>query len=226
MNDYNLVLLRHGQSQWNLENRFTGWRDIDLSEKGKQEVHHSAQLLKKMNFQFELALTSFLKRAIRSLWIVLDELDQMWIPVMKSWRLNERHYGQLTGLNKKDMSNKYGARQVSLWRRAYREMPPPMEMPPRREFRYKDLFQVPLSESLEQTKNRVLPFWLKTAVPVLKERKKILIVAHGNSLRSLIMHIENMDNKNIMKVEVPTGIPIAYSLSEKTLEFKNKKIIK
>lgn len=224
MSAYNLILIRHGQSLWNQENRFTGWKDIDLSEHGKKEAKGSAHLLKKNHLIFDLACTSFLKRAIRTLWIILEEVDQMWIPVVKSWRLNERHYGKLTGLNKTETAKIYGKTQVQLWRRDYSALPPPCAPPQKPDRRYTDT-QIPTGESLKQTKNRVLPFWEKTVAPDLQAGKTILMVAHGNSLRALVKHIENLNNEQITKVEIPTGAPIAYTLSKSTLALINKKIL-
>ena len=225
MSAYNLILIRHGQSQWNQKNRFTGWVDIDLSIKGKKEAKKAAEILKKNNLHFDIACTSFLKRAIRTLWITLDEMDQMWIPVIKSWRLNERHYGNLTGLNKKETIKKYGKQQVQLWRRDYNTAPPLLSVSSQKykDQRYKDLSQVPKGESLKQTKQRVLPFWKQTIAPCLQKNKRILIVAHGNSIRALIKHIENLSNEDIAKVEVPTGVPVAYSFSKSNLQLRGKR---
>ena len=224
MSSYNLILIRHGQSQWNRENRFTGWTDIDLSAQGKEEAKKVALLLKKNHFYCDLAYTSILKRAIRTLWIILDEMDQMWIPVIKSWRLNERHYGNLTGLNKKEIIKKYGEEQVQLWRRDYKTTPPLLTVPNQNKDRhYKNISPVPIGESLKQTKKRVLPFWNETIAPRLREGKTTLIVAHGNSLRALVKHIENLSDEDIAKVEIPTGAPIAYTLSKSTLELMSEK---
>ena len=238
-----MVLVRHGQSEWNKENRFTGWTDIDLSEQGKQEAKQAGKTLKKVQFRCDLAYTSLLKRAVRTLWIILDEMDKMWIPVVKSWRLNERHYGGLTGLNKQDIINKYGMDQVRLWRRDYETTPPVLNdleldehnHPPlhpekdsqtpessnqRSEIhsRYKGIPNLPKAESLKQTKGRVLPFWEKEIAPRLKQGKAVLITAHGNSLRALIKHIEQINDKDITKLEIPTGTPIAYTLSQNSLK--------
>ncbi len=219
MSSYNLILVRHGQSQWNLENRFTGWTDIDLSMRGKEEAQRVGELLKKNNFNCDIAFTSVLKRAIRTLWIILDEIDQMWIPVIKSWRLNERHYGSLTGLSKKETMEKYGEKQVQLWRRDYTTPPPLLPTMPNqpRNRVFQNIEKIPRGESLQQTKQRVLPFWKDTITPYLREGKTVLITAHGNSLRALIKHIENLSDADITKVEVPTGTPIAYTLSQSTL---------
>ena len=225
---YNLILIRHGQSQWNRENRFTGWRDIDLSVQGEKEAEDAAALLKKNQLHFDLACTSVLKRAIRTLYIVLEEMDQLWIPVVKTWRLNERHYGGLTGLNKAETIKKYGAEQVRLWRRGYKTLPPLSEnVNSHRDRRYKDIPELPRGESLHQTKIRVLPFWEETITHHLKAGKKILVVAHGNSLRALIKHVENLSEEEITKVEVPTGVPMAYALSLKDFKAKGqRKILK
>ncbi len=223
MSAYNLILVRHGQSLWNQQNRFTGWKDIDLSEQGKKEARKVADLLKEKNLKFDLACTSLLKRAIHTLWIILEEMDQMWIPVIKTWRLNERHYGKLTGLNKKEIAKTYGEEQIQIWRRNYSAIPPPSALIPNTDRRYADIQTLPQGESLQQTKKRVLPFWEKTIIPDLQAGKTILMVAHGNSLRALIKHIESLNDEEITKVEVPTGTPIAYTLSKNTLQLINKK---
>ena len=226
MSTYNLILIRHGQSQWNQENRFTGWTDIDLSLQGEKEAKKAAELLKKNHCYLDIAFTSFLKRAIRTLWIILDKTDQMWIPVTKSWRLNERHYGCLTGLNKEETIKQYGKEQVQIWRRDYHTPPPALNTPnQKKDRRYKNITQIPNGESLQQTKERVLPFWTKNIIPCLQEGKTVLVVAHGNSLRSLIKHIENLSDENIKTVEVPTGVPIAYTVSQRTLELINERKI-
>ena len=224
-NKSNVVLIRHGQSLWNQQSRFTGWQDIDLSEQGKQEAKQAGYLLKKQGLVFDIACVSFLKRAIRTLWILLDELDQMWIPVIKSWRLNERHYGSLTGQSKKDIAQKYGAKQVQLWRRDYKTKPPlwpSSENNTLKDRRYKSLIARPLGESLLETQQRVLPFWEQKVLPQLKEGKTILITALGNSLRALIKHIECLNDKEIAKVEVPTARPLGYTLCQKTFKVINK----
>ena len=220
MSSYNLILIRHGQSQWNLENRFTGWTDIDLSAQGIEEAKKAGELLKKNHFNCDLACTSVLKRAIRTLWIILDEMDQMWVPVIKSWRLNERHYGRLTGLNKKETVEQYGKEQVQLWRRDYKTLPPllPFSHQEDESRCYQNKVKIPRGESLQQTQKRVLPFWESTVAPSLKEGKTVLIAAHGNSLRALIKYIENLSDEDITKVEIPTGVPIAYTLSQSALE--------
>jgi len=211
-----LVLLRHGQSSWNLENKFTGWTDVDLSDQGRQEAQAAGQVLKKEGFTFDMAYTSVLKRAIRTLWIALDELDQMWIPVVRSWRLNERHYGGLQGLNKAETAAKYGDDQVKIWRRSYDITPPALEVSdsrhPSHDPRYADLSkdELPATESLKTTLDRVIPYWENTILPQLKAGKKILIAAHGNSLRALVKYLDNMTEKEILELNIPTGIPLVY----------------
>ena len=210
-----LVLLRHGQSEWNRQNLFTGWVDVDLSKKGKEEAQKAGQFFKKNQISFDMAFCSFLKRAIRTLWIVLDEMDRMWIPVIKSWHLNERHYGGLTGLNKKELIQKYGEDQVHLWRRDYQTKPPDrMELSAllRQKLSFgSGLAQIPAGESLSQTQERVLPFWESDIRPALDKGKKVLVTAHGNSLRALIKHIENISDKDITQREIPTAFPLAYT---------------
>ncbi len=215
-----LVLLRHSQSMWNLENKFTGWTDVDLSDQGVREAHQVGKMLKAEGYAFNAAHTSVLKRAIRTLWIVLDEMDLMWVPVHCSWRLNERHYGALQGLDKKDTAQKYGAEQVHIWRRSYDVRPPALAIAdprhPRYDPRYADLSQeeLPSSESLKDTLNRVLPFWHAAIVPGLREDKTLLISAHGNSLRALVKHLDNVSDEDIMRFEIPTGIPLVYELDD------------
>lgn len=217
-----LVLLRHGESVWNKENRFTGWTDVDLSEKGKLEAQEAGRLLKKEGYFFDQAYTSVLKRAIRTLWITLDEMDLMWIPVERSWRLNERHYGALQGLNKSETAAKFGENQVHIWRRSYDVPPPALEKTdtrfPGKEKRYASLSskELPLTECLKDTAERFLPFWHETIVPALKKDKKILIVAHGNSLRALVQYLDKMDNQSIIDLNIPTGIPLVYELDDKS----------
>ncbi len=216
----NLVLIRHGQSQWNLENRFTGWKDVDLTEAGKQEAQAAGVLLKKEGFQFDVAYTSVLKRAIRTLWIVLDELDLMWIPVNRSWKLNERHYGALQGLNKAETREKYGDAQVHEWRRGYRTMPPALtpddERFPGHDQRYQSLNtkELPLSESLEKTVERVLPYWKTEISPNLQTSRSVLVVAHGNSLRALVKILDQISDEEIPELNIPTGVPLVYDLDE------------
>jgi 2,3-bisphosphoglycerate-dependent phosphoglycerate mutase len=215
-----LVLLRHGQSLWNLENRFTGWTDIDLSEQGIREAHQAGMLLKSEGYVFDMAYTSFLKRGIRTLWIVLDELDLMWIPVHCSWRLNERHYGALQGLNKKAISEKYGVEQVQIWRRGYDTPPPPLTETdprhPRFDPRYASLRkeELPDTESLKDTLNRVLPYWHKEIAPNLGQGKRLIISAHGNSLRALVKYLDNISGDDITELNIPTGVPLVYELDD------------
>jgi len=214
-----IVLLRHGESQWNLENRFTGWTDIDLSEKGVEEARQAGRALKEAGFVFDVAFTSVLKRAIRTLWIVLEELDRMWIPQRKSWRLNERHYGALQGLNKAETAVEYGEEQVRLWRRSYDVPPPPLERRDKRfcgnDPRYDALApeELPVSESLKDTAVRVMPYWEGTIVPVLERGARIIVSAHGNSLRSLVKHLDNIPDEDIPTLEIPTGKPLVYEFS-------------
>lgn len=215
-----LVLLRHGQSTWNLENRFTGWTDVDLSEQGVLEAHEAGRLLKAEGFTFDLALTSVLKRAIRTLWITLDELDMMYLPIQHSWRLNERHYGSLQGLNKAETAEKYGKEQVLIWRRSYDIPPPALELDdtrhPRFDPRYAGLKpeELPACESLKITLDRVLPYWFGTVVPLLQEGKKVIIAAHGNSLRAMVKHLDKVSNEDIVELNIPTGVPLIYEFDD------------
>ncbi|WP_353572412.1 2,3-diphosphoglycerate-dependent phosphoglycerate mutase [Candidatus Albibeggiatoa sp. nov. BB20] len=217
---YKLVLIRHGESVWNKENRFTGWKDVDLSEKGLKEATAAGELLKKEGFEFDIAYTSVLKRAIRTLWHILDEMDLMWIPVQREWKLNERHYGALQGLNKAETAEKHGEDQVKVWRRSYDTPPPALEKSDERyagnDARYKDLddSQVPLSECLKDTVDRVLPLWHDTIVPTIKSGKKVIIAAHGNSLRALIKYLDGVSEQDIVGLNVPTGMPLVYELDE------------
>ena len=222
-----LILLRHGQSRWNLENKFTGWTDVDLSDQGIKEAHRAGKLLKSEGYSIDAAYTSLLKRAIRTLWIVLDELDLMWIPVHRSWRLNERHYGALQGLNKSDMVEKYGFEQVQIWRRNY-DIPPPAlaetdNRNPSCDRRYSHLQkeELPCTESLKDTLNRVLPCWNETIGPKLGEGKNILISAHGNSIRALVKYFDNISDEDIAGLNIPTGIPLVYELDD-GLRAKNR----
>jgi 2,3-bisphosphoglycerate-dependent phosphoglycerate mutase len=215
-----LVLLRHGESTWNQENRFTGWTDVDLTEQGIREAHQAGRLLKEGGYIFDLAHTSVLKRAIRTLWIALDEMDLMWIPVYRSWRLNERHYGALQGLNKKDTAEKFGMEQVHIWRRSY-DIPPPEldetdERFPGRDPRYANLMpgEVPRTESLKMTLERVLPYWHEAIVPGLRGGEKLLIAAHGNSIRALVKYLDAIPDDVITELNIPTGIPLVYELDE------------
>jgi 2,3-bisphosphoglycerate-dependent phosphoglycerate mutase len=222
-----LVLLRHGESTWNKENRFTGWTDVDLTEKGIQEAKNSATKLKKAGFTFDIAYTSVLKRAIRTLWITLDGMDLMWVPVERSWRLNERHYGALQGLNKSEMAAKYGEEQVHIWRRSY-DIPPPSlktsdKRYPGKDPRYADLSKkdVPATECLKDTVKRFMPYWNKTIVPQLKKGKKVIICAHGNSLRALVKYLDKVSDKDIPSLNIPTGIPLVYELDKKLKPIKS-----
>src|SRR5918999_5842290 len=212
---YKLVLVRHGESQWNRENRFTGWVDVDLSPKGVEEARAAGRLLGTDGLRFDLAFTSVLKRAIRTLWITLDELDQMWIPQEKHWRLNERHYGALQGLNKAEMAAKFGEEQVLIWRRSYDTPPPPLEPGDARhegkDPRYAGV-EVPHSESLKDTVARVVPYWDATLAPAIRSSKRVLIAAHGNSLRALIKHLDKVGDADIVALNVPTGMPLVYEL--------------
>ena len=215
-----LVLLRHGESVWNKDNRFTGWTDVDLSEKGLKEAIEAGKTLKREGFTFDVAFTSVLKRAIRTLWIVLDEMDQMWIPVFRSWRLNERHYGALQGLNKSETSAKFGEEQVLVWRRSYDTPPPALEKTderyPGKDPRYQDLHteDVPLTECLKDTVERFLPYWHDIISPVIRSEKKVIIAAHGNSLRALVKYLDNVSDKEIVSLNIPTGIPLIYELDK------------
>lgn len=213
---YKLVLLRHGESVWNQENRFTGWTDVDLSEKGRAEAKAAGQLLKKEGYRFDLAFTSVLKRAIRTLWIAQDEMDLLWIPVQKSWRLNERHYGALQGLNKSETAAKYGEEQVHIWRRSYDVLPPLLDKAdprhPSHDPRYAGEKNLPAGEALEQCVSRMLPYWNETIAPAVKSGKSVIVAAHGNSLRALVKHLDGMSNDAIMGLNIPTGIPLVYEL--------------
>ncbi len=217
---YKIILLRHGQSTWNLENRFTGWTDVDLSEQGVTEAQDAGKLLHDEGYEFDLVYTSVLKRAIRTMWITLDELDQMWLPVIRHWRLNERHYGALQGLNKAETAEKHGAEQVKIWRRSYDTPPPALEESderyPGKDRRYADLTkeELPLTESLKDTVARFVPYWQDTIAPQVKAGKRVLIVAHGNSLRALVKHLDNMSEAEILELNIPTGIPLLYELDK------------
>jgi 2,3-bisphosphoglycerate-dependent phosphoglycerate mutase len=217
---HQIVLIRHGESFWNKENLFTGWTDVDLSEKGLTEAHTAGQKLKAEGYIFDECHTSTLKRAIRTLWIVLDEMDYMWLPVKHDWRLNERHYGALQGLNKAETTEKYGEAQVKIWRRSY-DVPPPAltEADPRwpgHEAKYANLTkeQIPLTESLFDTYNRAVPFWNEVIVPRLKQGKKIIIAAHGNSLRAIVKYLDNISDDKITELNIPTGIPLVYQFDD------------
>jgi 2,3-bisphosphoglycerate-dependent phosphoglycerate mutase len=222
-----LVLLRHGESTWNKENRFTGWTDVDLSEKGVSEAKKAGEVLKREGFVFDVAFTSVLKRAVRTLWIVLDEMDLMWIPVYNSWRLNERHYGALQGLNKSEMASKYGEKQVLIWRRSYDIQPPALEKTdprwPGNDPRYKELSarEIPLTECLKDTVARFLPYWHKTIAPVVKAGKRAIISAHGNSLRALVKYLDNVSDSDIVELNIPTGLPLVYELDDSLKPVRN-----
>ena len=224
---HKIVLVRHGQSQWNKENRFTGWKDVDLTSLGQEEARKAGGLLKAEEFDFDIVYTSVLKRAIRTMWIILSEMDRMWLPVERHWRLNERHYGALAGLNKKETAEKYGDEQVFIWRRSYDTPPPPIDDDspdhPKLDRRYADvpLSELPLSEALLHCKERVMPCWNNVIAPQVKDGKRVLIVAHGNSLRALVKHIEKISDEDIAEVNIPTGIPLVYELDSE-LNFQKK----
>ena len=215
-----LVLLRHGESIWNQENRFTGWTDVDLSTKGLEEAREAGTTLRSEGYTFDIAYTSVLKRAIRTLWIVLDDMDLMWIPVERSWRLNERHYGALQGLNKAETAEKFGQDQVKIWRRSYAIRPPALEPAderfPGRDPRYSGLgtHELPLTECLKDTVARFLPYWHETIAPAIRQGRKVLIAAHGNSLRALVKYLDNISEENIVELNIPTGMPLVYELDE------------
>ena len=213
-----LVLIRHGQSTWNLENRFTGWVDVDLTPAGIEEARRAGRALKAAGYDFDLCYTSVLKRAIRTLWLVMDEMDRMWLPVVRDWRLNERHYGALQGLNKAETAARYGEEQVFVWRRSF-DVPPPALTPedgrhPSRDARYARLGDVrlPPTESLKDTIARVVPYWEQEIQPRVKAGQRVLIAAHGNSLRALVKHLDRVSDADIMQVEIPTGVPLVYEL--------------
>ncbi len=215
-----LVLLRHGQSVWNLKNRFTGWTDVDLSEKGVEEAKTAGRRLKAAGYTFDLAFTSLLTRAIRTLWLVMDEMDLMWIEVVRSWRLNERHYGALQGLNKAETAEKHGAEQVKIWRRSFDTPPPLLEADdprhPAHDPRYQNLDPalLPAGESLKDTLARALPYWRKTIAPAVSGGRRVIVAAHGNSLRALVKHLENISDEDIVGLEIPTGVPLVYELDD------------
>jgi 2,3-bisphosphoglycerate-dependent phosphoglycerate mutase len=215
-----LVLLRHGESTWNKENRFTGWTDVGLTEKGQEEAVQAGRLLAKEGFVFDMAFTSVLKRAIKTLWIALEEMDLMWIPVQNSWRLNERHYGALQGLNKAETADKHGMEQVKIWRRSY-DIPPPAltkddERYPGKDPRYAHLRpeEIPQTEALKDTVTRFLPYWHETIAPVVREGKRVIIAAHGNSMRALVKYLDNVSDAEIVGLNIPTGIPLVYELED------------
>jgi 2,3-bisphosphoglycerate-dependent phosphoglycerate mutase len=213
-----LVLIRHGESTWNKENRFTGWTDVDLSEKGCQEAAEAADVLKKEGYTFDVAYTSVLKRAIRTCWMALDELDRLWIPTIKNWRLNERHYGALQGLDKAETAAKHGEAQTKIWRRSYDTPPPPLalddERHPSRDPRYADLTpdELPATESLKDTVARFVPYWTETIAPDIARGHRVLIAAHGNSLRALVKYLDGLSDQAVIDLNIPTGIPLVYEL--------------
>jgi 2,3-bisphosphoglycerate-dependent phosphoglycerate mutase len=217
---YKLVLLRHGESVWNKENLFTGWTDVDLSEQGREEAKEAGQVLKRQGYGFDVAYTSLLKRAVRTLWIALDEMDLMWIPVVRDWRLNERHYGALQGLNKAQTAAKYGEDQVKIWRRSYDVPPPALEESdpryPGHDPRYKALSksQLPLTECLKDTVARFLPCWNEVIAPDVRSPRRVLITAHGNSLRALVKYLDNIPDAEIAELNIPTGMPLVYELND------------
>ncbi|MBQ3625485.1 MAG: 2,3-diphosphoglycerate-dependent phosphoglycerate mutase [Synergistaceae bacterium] len=217
---YQITLIRHGESAWNKENRFTGWTDVPLSEKGIEEARSAGRLLKAEGFNFDLAFTSVLKRAIKTLWLTLEEMDLMWIPVKHSWKLNERHYGALQGLNKADTAAKYGDDQVKIWRRSYDIRPPMLEQTderfPGKDPRYANLkpSELPAGECLADTVARVVPYWQEVIVPEILAGRKIIIAAHGNSLRALVKYLDNISDKDILELNIPTGVPLVYELDK------------
>ena len=217
---FKLVLVRHGESTWNKENRFTGWTDVDLSERGREEATKAGQILKEQGYVFEVAFTSVLKRAIRTLWIIQEQMDLMWIPVQISWRLNERHYGALQGLNKSEMAAKYGEQQVFIWRRSYDIQPPPLTTDdpryPGNDPRYRELKiqDIPLTESLKDTVARFMPYWHEVLAPAIGSGQRVIISAHGNSLRALVKYLDNVADSEIVGLNIPTGIPLVYELDD------------
>ncbi|ASC65062.1 2,3-diphosphoglycerate-dependent phosphoglycerate mutase [Achromobacter denitrificans] len=217
---HKLVLMRHGESQWNLENRFTGWTDVDLTDTGREQARKAGELLKKEGYTFDLAYSSVLKRAIRTLWIALDAMDAMYTPVGINWRLNERHYGALQGLNKAETAAKYGDEQVLIWRRAYAIAPEPLSLDDERHPRFDSRYaripadQLPATECLKDTVARVLPFWNESIAPAIRSGRKVLIAAHGNSLRALIKHLDNVSDEDIVNLNIPTGQPLVYELDD------------
>ena len=224
---YKIVLLRHGESVWNKENKFAGWTDVGLSEKGIEEAKESGRYLKKEGYVFDVAFTSVLSRAIKTLWLALEEMDLMWIPVHHSWRLNERHYGALQGLNKMETAEKFGMEQTQIWRRSYDTPPPALTRDdprwPGKDLRYADLKaeEIPLTECLKDTVTRFLPYWHETIVPAIKAGKRVLISAHGNSLRALVKYLDQISDEKIVSMNIPTGIPLVYELDEKLAPRRN-----
>ena len=217
---HKLVLIRHGESTWNRENRFTGWTDVDLNEKGRGEAKAAGELLKKEGYTFDRAFVSVLKRALRTLWSILDELDELWIPVERSWRLNERHYGSLQGLNKAETAAKFGDEQVLIWRRSYDVPPPALEKSderfPGHDPRYKDVpeAELPVTECLKDTVDRVLPYWHNEIAPAVKRGENVLVTAHGNTLRALVKYFDNLSEEEVLALNIPTGIPLVYELDQ------------
>ncbi len=217
---HKLVLIRHGESAWNKENRFTGWTDVDLTDKGREEARAAGRLMKSEGFSFDIAYVSVLRRALTTLWLALDEMDELWIPVEKSWRLNERHYGSLQGLNKAETAAKFGDEQVLVWRRAYDIAPPPLEKSderwPGNDARYKGLPEsdLPLTECLKDTVARFLPYWHETIAPAVRSGKKVVIAAHGNSLRALVKYLDHLTDDEVIALNIPTGVPLVYELDD------------
>ena len=217
---HKIVLLRHGESTWNKENRFTGWTDVDLSDKGREEAVEAGRVLLREGFVFDVAYTSVLRRAIKTLWLALEELDLMWIPIHNSWRLNERHYGALQGLNKAETAEKHGMEQVKIWRRSYDIQPPALtkddERYPGKDPRYAHLKpdEIPLTEALKDTVGRFLPYWHDTIAPAVREGRRVIIAAHGNSLRALVKYLDNISDDDIVGLNIPTGIPLVYELED------------
>lgn len=215
-----LVLVRHGESTWNKANRFTGWTDVGLSEKGIEEAKEAGKRLREEGYQFKIAYTSYLTRAIKTLWLILEEMDLMWIPEYKSWRLNEKHYGMLQGLNKAEMAGKYGDEQIQLWRRSYDTPPPPLsdhdERSPLEESRYAGLDKkdIPLTEALKDVVDRMIPYWKEEIAPALKKHKEVLVAAHGNSLRAVVKYLKDMSPEEILKFNIPTGIPYVFEFDD------------
>jgi 2,3-bisphosphoglycerate-dependent phosphoglycerate mutase len=217
---YKLVLVRHGQSTWNLENRFTGWTDVGLTEQGVSEAHEAGRLLRDGGYTFDVAYTSVLKRAIKTLWIVMEEMDLEWIPVYRAWQLNERHYGALQGLNKSEMAEKFGEEQVHIWRRSYDVPPPALELTDERHPKFDPRYamltldELPATESLKITLERVLPYWHSTLAPIIKSGQRLLIAAHGNSLRAMVKYLDNVSDEEIPGLNIPTGVPLVYELDD------------
>jgi len=222
-----LVLLRHGQSVWNKENLFTGWADVGLTEQGMSEARSAGQILKTEGYAFELAFTSVLKRAIKTLWLALEEMDQMWIPVQNTWKLNERHYGALQGLNKQETVDKYGPEQVQVWRRSYDTPPPALAVDdkrsPKSDPRYAGLApaELPLTECLKDTVERVVPYWLETIAPQVKAGRRVIIASHGNSIRALVKYLDTIPDDKIVELNIPTGVPLVYQLNDDLTPIRN-----